>query len=352
MLWLEKYKPREFNLMVGHNDIKNILEKYDLNSMPHLIIHGQQGSGKKTIALNFIHHLFGTISQPNLRNTQVSFGSKTIDVNFLESNEYIEISPADYNFQDKIIIQSIIKEMAQSRPVMSFFTNKKIPSIKVVIITSAEDLTQEAQAALRRTIEVYSECFRIILICSQISKIIEPIRSRCVFVRVKGYEDNEIKEHLKIISETEEFVLNDDETKEIIKSACGNMRKAVCLLELLQFKKNDDTSKRQKIDVSRIKVEWEVLLDEIVASIRRSQRSETMIEVRKKLFILINSCIPAKLILMELYKRFISKESEIIVGKIVDLALIYEERLKLGTKGIYHLEAFIIGCMCVFNKTM
>ncbi|KAK6090629.1 hypothetical protein P3W45_000352 [Vairimorpha bombi] len=352
MLWLEKYRPKDFESMVGHQNVVSILKKYDLSSIPHLIIHGQSGVGKKTLVYNLIKHLFGTTSAPKLRTTQIKAGARTIEVNFLESNEYIEISPSEYSFQDKNIIQSVIKEMAQCRPIMSFFTSKKIPSIKLVIITAAQDLTQEAQAALRRTIEVYSECFRIILICSQLSRIIEPIRSRCVFFRIKGYDNEEISSHLKDIIDKENVSINDEEIHEILGMAEGNMRRAVCLLELLQFKKNDDMTKRQKIEICRLKVDWEIILDEIASTVRRLQKSDTMIDVRKKLYLLINSCIPPRTILIELYKRFISQENVNVIEKIVNLALIYEERMKLGTKGIYHIEAFIIGCLCIFKGSI
>jgi len=352
MLWLEKYKPRDFNSMTDHTEIISILQKYNIHNIPHLIFHGKSGSGKKLIAYNLIKHLFGQISVPNVRTSEVKAGSRMIEVNFLEANEFIEISPSDYNFQDKIIIQSIIKEMAQSRPVMSFFSTKKTPSIKFVIISAAHDLSHEAQAALRRTIEVYSECFRIILICSQLSKIIEPIRSRCVFVRIRGFKPQEIKNHIKNIVTAENININEQNIEQIIKISDGNMRRALGLLEILYLKHSEEVNKRLKLDLNHVKLEWEVVMDEISALVRRSHKTETIIEVRKKLYVLINSCITAHCILMELYKRFVIKESEITRMKIVDLALIYEERLRQGTKGIYHIEAFIIGCVCVFSKLL
>lgn len=350
MLWSEKYRPLNYDSINGHYNTIEMLKKYDLTTIPHLIIHGGSGFGKKTIVLALLKNLYGITSKLQVKTTEVQTSSKTLEVTFLESNEYIEICPSAYNFQDKLVIQSVIKEMAQCKPVMSFFSKKKEMSIKFIVITSAHDLTQEAQAALRRTIELYSECFRIILICKQVSNIIEPIRSRCIFVRIDRYSDLDIKKTINEISEKEEFKISETEIYNIVKVSEGNMRKAISLLELNCIKKDNLTNKRQKIENSNYKLDWEMILDDVTALIKKSKKAENFIEIRKYLYNLINSCIPTKTILYELYKRLIENENFGNINKMVDLFLTYDERISNGVKGIFHLEAFIIGSACILSK--
>lgn len=349
MLWLEKYRPKNFDSINGHYNTIKMLKKYDLTNIPHLIVHGGPGFGKKTVVLNLIQNLYGVSSNVHVRKTEVQANSRTIEVSFLESNEFIEICPSDYNFQDKLVIQSVIKEMAKCRPVMSFFNKKNESSLKFIVITSAHTLTQEAQAALRRTIELYSECFRIILICNQVSNIIEPIRSRCIFVRIERYTDFDIKKTLSEILENEGLESNETEISDIAKVSEGNMRKAISLLELNNLKKNNLNSKRQKTDIANCKLDWELILDNISFLIKKSRKAENFIEIRKSLYDLINSCISSKTILYELYKRLVENVKLEDIEKLINLFLIYDERISNGLKGIYHLEAFVIGSSCILS---
>lgn len=347
MIWTEKYKPKKLENIKGNSQTINKLVQYDLNTIPHLIIHGVSGVGKRTVVSCLINHLFGVLPSPKIRKTEIKSNSRNIEVSYVEADEYIEISPSEYGYQDKLIIQTIIKEMAQTKPILSLFSKSKRSSIKIIVITSAEDLSPEAQAALRRTIEVYSSCFRVFLICSQLSKIIEPIRSRCLFYRLEALDSSEMKSILVNIKNQENSVVSDVDLDAIISESRGNLRRAITKLELL----NDtikDGNKRIKTD-STVKLDWEITLDEVVNQIKKNLRPETILEVRKILYTLVNSCVPSIFILNELYRRFVVGRDANDTEKILDLALKFEERIKTGTKGIFHIEAFIIGVMCVLK---
>jgi replication factor C subunit 3/5 len=348
MIWTEKYKPKNLSEFKENGGTIDRISQYNLENIPHLLIHGVSGAGKRSLVKCLMTHLFGHSPVSRIRKSEIKNNSKTISVSYIEADEYIEISPSEYGYQDKLIIQTVIKEMTQSKPIMSLFSKNKRPSLKIIVITSAEDLSFEAQAALRRTIEVYSSCFRIFLICSQLSKIIEPIRSRCLFFRLEGLNNTEMSEVLLNIIKQENSLIDSEQVSSIVKDSNGNLRRAITKLELLdnKFKSGD---KRKKSD-SNVKLDWELELDEIVGLIKRNLQSEVMHEVRKRLYLLLNSCIPPDFVLIELYKRFITGKDSNDLEKILDLALIYEERIKSGTKGVFHIEAFIIGVMCVLKK--
>ena len=95
----------------------------------------------------------------------------------------------------------------------------------------ADNLTRDAQHALRRTMEKYAGTCKIVLCCNSISKLIEPVRSRCMVVRIPAPTELELKDCLKIIAQGEKLDLSDDFMSQIYLKSGGNMRRAIMLLQ-------------------------------------------------------------------------------------------------------------------------
>jgi replication factor C subunit 3/5 len=106
---------------------------------------------------------------------------------------------------------------------------------KVVVINEADSLTRDAQAALRRTMEKYMANLRIILCANSTSKLIAPIRSRCLLMRIASPSGEEIKKCLEFVSRKEKFDLPPEASREIAEDAGGNLRKALLILEALRM---------------------------------------------------------------------------------------------------------------------
>jgi replication factor C subunit 3/5 len=350
MLWIEKHRPKSFGEMVGKTRAREMLSCYSIDSMPHLVLYGQTGHGKKTLLLSLVAHLYGCAPETRVQKKEIQAGTRRLEVSYLEASEYIEISPSAYDYQDRVVIQGVIKEMVQSRPVLSMFTGTKRPAIRLIVINNAEELSFEAQAALRRTIEMYSDNFRIVLMCSELSRLIDPIRSRCLLIRVSGFSDPEIVENMEAILKKEGETAPAEILSSMAEYAGGDMRKGLCMLELYCFNRNEEQSKRKKLDAGQMLLDWEVTIASIAASIKKSQRPETMVAVRKELYELLNSCISPRTILSELVRRLTAGagfNSSVLIHR---HALVYDERIRLGTKSIYHLEAFVAASMCVFSR--
>ena len=77
----------------------------------------------------------------------------------------------------------------------------------VVVINEADSLSRDAQAALRRTMEKYMTNMRIILCANSTSKLIAPIKSRCLLMRVAAPSEAEIQECLEHVARKEKFYL-------------------------------------------------------------------------------------------------------------------------------------------------
>ncbi|MBM3309616.1 MAG: AAA family ATPase, partial [Candidatus Altiarchaeales archaeon] len=146
--WTEKYRPKRLKDMVGQEAITERLEAYvKSKSIPHLCFAGPAGTGKTTAAICIASELFGG------------------DI----SHDFLELNASDERGIDTV--RGKIKDFARTRSLIGDF--------KIIFLDEADSLTSDAQNALRRTMEKYTQTCRFILSCNYSSKIIEPIQSRC-----------------------------------------------------------------------------------------------------------------------------------------------------------------------------
>ncbi|GFH25171.1 DNA replication factor C complex subunit 3, partial [Haematococcus lacustris] len=108
-----------------------------------------------------------------------------VDLTTLSSNHHVEINPGDVGNNDRYVVQEIIKEMAKSRP-MDIQGSK---GFKVLVLSEVDRLSREAQQSLRRTMEKYGAACRLIMVCNNVSKVMDPVRSRCMAIRVAAPSD-------------------------------------------------------------------------------------------------------------------------------------------------------------------
>ena len=137
---------------------------------------------------------------------------------------------SDAGSYDRLIIQDILKEIAQTQQVDQNASH----AFKIVVINEADSLSRDAQSALRRTMEKYMTNLRLILCANSTSRIIAPIRSRCLLLRVGAPSDADMAPVLQHVAKREKFHLPDETTAQIVRNAQGNARKAVLVLETLR----------------------------------------------------------------------------------------------------------------------
>merc|ERR1711990_1064955 len=121
----------------------------------------------------------------------------------------------------------IIKEMAKSRPLD--VTGQK--GFKVVVLNEVDNLSKSAQHSLRRTMEKYSSGCRLFLYCTNLSRVIEAVRSRCLCIRVPAPSDEEVNTMLQTVARKEHIDLPDELSRRITEQASRNLRKAMLSLE-------------------------------------------------------------------------------------------------------------------------
>lgn len=153
--------------------------------------------------------------------------NRKIDFNVVASTYHLEITPSDVGTYDRIVIQDLLKEIAQTQQVDQNARQR----FKVIVINEADHLSRDAQAALRRTMEKYSPTLRLILIANSLSNIIAPIRSRTLLMRVGAPSHQEIRLVLSKSAQAEGWKPYEGLIARIAKESGRNMRKALLMLE-------------------------------------------------------------------------------------------------------------------------
>ncbi|WMV06616.1 hypothetical protein MTR67_000001, partial [Solanum verrucosum] len=193
MLWVDKYRPKTLDKVTVHQDVaQNLCKLVSEGDCPHLLFYGPSGSGKKTLIMALLRQIFGpSADKVKVENKiwKVDAGTRTIDVELttLSSTHHVELNPSDAGFQDRYVVQEIIKEMAKNRPI----DTKGKKGFKVLVLNEVDKLSREAQHSLRRTMEKYSASCRLILCSNSSSKVTEAVRSRCLNVRINAPMEEE-----------------------------------------------------------------------------------------------------------------------------------------------------------------
>ncbi len=200
-IWTEKYRPGKFEEVVGQQEIiKRVKSLVQSLNIPHLLFAGPAGIGKSTLALIIVKELFGNTWKEN----------------------YLELNASDERGID--VVRQKVKDFARTKALGAV-------SFKVIFLDEADALTNEAQQALRRTMENYSNTCRFILSCNYSSRIIDPIQSRCVVFRFKLLEKKDMAEVIKKIAEREKLTLSPSVSETIYEASEGDCRKAINLIQ-------------------------------------------------------------------------------------------------------------------------
>lgn len=270
----------------------------------------------------------------------VTPSNRKLDVTIVQSNYHLEITPADSGIYDRVVIQDLLKEIAQTAQVDASAKQR----FKVVVINEADSLTREAQSALRRTMEKYSTNLRLIMVANSTAKIIGPIRSRCLLMRVAAPSHAEIVRVLQFVAQKEKLRLTDELAQRIAQESQRNLRRAVLMLETV-FAGTGGQPPPQ--DTKIPPPDWESYTTALAGKILSEQSPAQILAVRSGLYELITHCIPPSLILKTLLFELLKGVDDTVKGDLVKYAAFYEHRLRLGSKAIFHLEGFVAKAMLV-----
>ena len=199
-IWIEKYRPQTLDEIKGQDDIVERLQSYiEQRDLPHLLFSGRAGIGKTTAATAIAREVYGDDWRGN----------------------FLELNASDQRGID--VVRDRIKNFARS----SFGGH----DYRIIFLDEADSLTSDAQSALRRTMEQFSDNTRFILSCNYSSKIIDPIQSRCAVFRYSPLSDEAVAAQIDEIAATEGIELTDEGREALVYAAGSDMRRAINSLQ-------------------------------------------------------------------------------------------------------------------------
>ena len=308
----------------------------------HLVVYGKPGSGKEFLVNKLLERIY------NKENTQLNdieytingYGNSKTKVMIKQSKFHIVIEPNSNGF-DKYLIQEIIQNYAKT-DILNIFKYKRL--FKIVIINKIDNLSNTAQASLRRTMEKYADSCKFIFICDQLSKMIEPLRSRCIEVRVPLPNNIQILNTLLHISQIENINLNSTDLQNILVNSNHKIYNAIWFLELKKFGYTYDNTKDKILD----KI-IEMLIDERNFN---SKRALNIIRKCRELFYKLSiTNISTQEIISEMMVKLLKYFDDITIkSHIIEITSIFELRKSQGTRHIECFEAYIIRLIYLFSN--
>jgi len=203
VMWVEKYRPLKIADLVNQKEVVGSLSSLlkNVTEIPHLLFSGSAGVGKTTLAMCISREILGDDWR----------------------NYTLELNASDERGIN--MVRERVKKFSRFAGL-----DADIP-FKIIILDEADEMTSDAQTALRRIIEDTAKHCRFILIANNISKIIEPIQSRCAVFKFTRISEKEIITHLKEIAKKEKIKADEDGLKAIFDYSEGDLRHAINIMQ-------------------------------------------------------------------------------------------------------------------------
>ncbi|KAK5654990.1 hypothetical protein OQA88_6749 [Cercophora sp. LCS_1] len=236
--WVEKYRPKTLSDVTAQDHTITVLQRtLQASNLPHMLFYGPPGTGKTSTILALAKELYG----PELMKSRV-----------------LELNASDE--RGISIVREKVKDFARmqlTNPAPGYKSRYPCPPFKIIILDEADSMTQDAQSALRRTMETYSKITRFCLICNYVTRIIDPLASRCSKFRFKSLDQGNAKKRLEEIAKTEGVTVEDGAIDALIRCSEGDLRKAITFLQSAArlvgaATEEDDEEDKMDVDDSRV----------------------------------------------------------------------------------------------------
>ena len=303
-MWVEKYRPKEISEIIGQTEIIGSLNALikDPTDMPHLMFSGSAGVGKTTTALCITRQILGD----------------NIEGNLLELNASDERGIG--------MVREKVKKF-------SAFAGLSNAPFKIIILDEADEMTSDAQTALRRIIEDTAKICRFILIANNVSKIIDPIQSRCATFKFTTVSEEDIIGRLEVISKKEKVKTNKKGLKAIYDYSEGDLRHAINLMQA--------TASLGEITEETVKVSSGLTKTSDVDEVLKIALSGDIIKSREKMIELIKVYGMSVSDFLKYINSAVFKSKHEKLSDILEIVAKYDYRILVGANSEIQLSAML-----------
>lgn len=303
-MWVEKYRPSNLSEIVNQTEIIGSLESLikDPTDMPHLMFSGSAGVGKTTTALCIARQILG---------------------------EYSKDYTLELNASDERGI-GMVREKVKK---FSRYAGMVDIPFKIIILDEADEMTSDAQTALRRIIEDTAKYCRFILIANNISKIIDPIQSRCATFKFTTISEEDMINHLESIAKKEKVKNDKKGLKAIYDYSEGDLRHAINLMQA--------TASIGEISEENVKTSAGLTKTSDVDNVLKMALSGKIIDAREKMIELIKVYGMSESDFLKYLNSAVFKTKHEKISDILEVIAKYDYRILIGANPEIQLSALL-----------
>lgn len=303
-MWVEKYRPQTLSDVVNQTEVIGSLEALikDPTDMPHLLFSGSAGVGKTTTALCISRQILG---------------------------EYVRDYTLELNASDERGI-GMVREKVKK---FSRFAGMSDAPFKLIILDEADEMTNDAQTALRRIIEDTAKYCRFILIANNISKIIEPIQSRCASFKFTTIPEEDVIERLTEICKKEKIKSDKKGLKSVYEYSEGDLRHAINLLQA--------TASIGEITEDNVKASAGLTKTTDVNEVLKLALSGKILDAREKMIELIKVYGMSESDFLKYLNSAVFKTNSEMIREILEVIAKYDYRILVGANPEIQLSALL-----------
>nr|CAX73295.1 hypothetical protein [Schistosoma japonicum] len=213
--WVEKYRPKTIDEVAYQTEVVSVLRRCIGGSdLPNLLFYGPPGTGKTSLILALARQLFGPL-----------YSERVLELNASDERGIVVIREKVKAFAHVAVSSS------GSNTNSSGSSSTNIPPYKLIILDEADSMTAPAQAALRRTMETEMRTTRFCLTCNYVTRIIEPITSRCAKFRFRPLDNEIARARLRYIADAENLSVTDETLDHLLSLCRGDLRQGITMLQ-------------------------------------------------------------------------------------------------------------------------
>ena len=303
-MWVEKYRPTKLSEIINQTEIIGSLKALikDPTDMPHLLFSGSAGVGKTTTALCLSRQILG---------------------------DYAKDCTLDLNASDERGI-GMVREKVKK---FSRFAGMVDVPFKIIILDEADEMTSDAQTALRRIIEDAAKICRFILIANNVSKIIEPIQSRCAAFKFTSVSEQDVIARLEEIAKKEKVKTDKKGLKAIYEYTDGDLRHAINLMQA--------TASLGGITEENVKASAGLTKTSDVDEVLKIALSGKVVEAREKMIELIKVYGMSESDFLKYLNSAVFKSKHGKLSDILQVIAKYDYRILVGANSEIQLSAML-----------